>query len=531
MDLKTGSGSHSLTLAALIVFFATLLSRLLGFVREMVIAHYFGASAQTDAFLIAFIVPGIVANLVSLAVVSALIPVFTEYYIKHGEAEAWKMTSTIINLLFFLLILGTFFTALAAPFIVSFLGPGLSEATRELAESLIRFMSPAVLFMGLGGLTTALLNAYKNFFPPAFAGLFLNIGIITFPVLFAKSYGALSLALGVVVGSFLQLLGQIPSLAKKFSYYKLSIDLKHSGVRQFFLLMLPFFVGTALWQINLVVDRVLASSLEEGSIAALNFGARVMDLPIGLFGISLVTALYPTLSQQVVEERLDQLRRTLSEALRILWFLLIPSSIGLIVLSEPIMRLLFERGAFDARATHMTSIALTYYSIGIFAHGANFILTRVFFSMKDFNTPVKLGAISVAINIILNLILIRYLAHGGLALATSIAAIVNFLLLTYALRKKLGSIDESRILQSGIKILFASLIMGLVCFLGLKGFQSLMGENIGLRYQALQVGGLIFLGFFTYILLAFLLRMEELKRFIWLIHKVKEKILGSRHNL
>ncbi len=528
MALKTGNSSQSLTFAALILFLATLFSRLLGFMREMVIAHYFGASAQTDAFLVAFIVPGIIANLVSLAVVAALIPVFTEYHIKHGEEEAWKMTSTIINLLLFALILGSLFTALAAPFIISLIGPGLSKATRELAESLVRVMSPAILFMGLAGLTTALLNAYKHFFSPAFAGLFLNIGIITCALLFAKSYGTLSLALGVVIGALLQLLGQIPSLAKKFSYYRLSIDLKHSGVKQFFFLMTPFFIGTAIWQLNLVVDRILASSLEEGSIAALNFGARVMDVPLGLFGMTLVTALYPTLSQQVVEERLDQLRRTLSEALRILWFLLIPSSVGLIVLSEPIIRFLFERGAFNVRATHMTSIALIYYSIGIFAHGANFILTRVFFSMKDFNTPVKLGAISVAVNIILNLILIRYLAHGGLALATSIAAFVNFLLLTYALRKKLGSIDGSRIFRSGIKILFASLIMGLVCLLGLKDFQSLMEVNMNLRYKIIQVGSLIFLGSFTYLLLAFLLRMEELKRFIGLVYKLIEKFLGGR---
>ena len=501
-----------------------MLSRVLGFVREMVIAHMFGATAETDAFLIAFIVPDAFAKIVGFAIIFAFIPVFTEYRLKQGEKDAWRIASTLINVIFGVLIAGAIFTLLAAPVIVRLLGPGLAEETRKMAIHLARVMSPAIVFMGLIGLSTAILNSYKHFTFPAFAGLLYNVGIIGGALLLAGRLGITGLAVGVGIGALGHLLVQSIILVKKRGYYTPSLHLNHPGVKRIAWLLLPFLVSSAAGQLNLIVDRILASGLVEGSIAALNFGVRVMQLPLGIIGVAITTAVFPTLSHQAAEGKLDQLRKTFSEGLRMLWFIIVPASVGLIVLREPIIRLLFERGAFDPIATSMTAIALLFYSLGLFAHAGNAVLTRTYFSMQDMKMPMKLGVMAIALNIALNLILVRYLAHGGLALASSIAASINFLLLAYYLRKKLGFLDGLRIIRSLVKIIFASLVMGVVCWSILDLSRSLFADVMPLAQQFLQIGGLVLVGALTYFVVAVLLRAAEIDRILRLRHLFRREV-------
>ena len=504
--------SQTVTQATLILIIGTLLSRVLGFVREMVIARYFGATAETDAFLIAFLIPGVFAGLVASAITVAFIPVFTEYRLKQGEEDAWRIASTLINLIVVILVTGAIFILLAAPVIVRLLGPGLAEETRKMAIYLARVMSPAIIFMGLIGLSTAILNSYKHFTFPAFAGLFYNMGIIGGILLLSGRLGITGLAIGVVIGGLGHLLIQSVILVKKKGYYTLSLHLNHPGVKKIAWLLLPFLIGSAAGQLNLMVDRILASGLAEGSIAALNFGVRVMQLPLGIFGVAIGVAVYPTLSQQAAEGRLDQLRKTFSEGIRMLWFIVVPAAVGLIVLREPIIRLLFERGVFDAVATGMTASALLFYSLGLFAHVGNIMVIRTYFSLQDTKTPIKLGVLTVFLNIILNLILVRYMALSGLALASSLATTIGFLLLAYFLRKKLKHLDGGRIVRSSAKIIFASLVMGVVCWLTLDLSRPFFAEVMPLAQQLLQVGGLVLMGALTYLVIAVLLRAEELGR-------------------
>jgi putative peptidoglycan lipid II flippase len=492
--------SQTVAQATIVLILCSILSRVLGFVREMVIADMFGATAETDAFLVAFIIPGILASLVGGAITGAFIPVFTEYRLKQGEEDAW------------ILGLGVVFTFLAAPIIVQLLSPGFDPETQAIAVHLSRVMSPAVLFVGLISLSTAILNSYKHFVFPAIAGLFYNVGIIGTALLLAGGYGITSLAVGVIIGGFGQLVAQSAILVRKRGYYTLELRFDHPGVKRIAWLLFPFLVGSAAGQLNMVIDRILASGLVEGSIAALNFGFRVMGLPLGIFGAAIAAAVYPTLSQQAAEGSVDQLRRTFSEGLRMLGLVLIPATAGLTVLREPIIRLLFERGVFDSIATDMTATALLFYALGLFAHGGNAMLIRAYFALQDVRTPIALGVAAVALNVLLNLILIRFLAHGGLALASSIAAVVNFLLLSHCLRKKLGSFDGRRIARSLAKMAFGSLVMGSVCWVGLNLSERLLPDTSLLKYQILQMAGLILIGLLAYLAIALLLRMEEMSR-------------------
>lgn len=497
--------------AAFLLVAGAILSRIFGLLREIVIAYQFGATAQTDAFLVASIIPMAISGIVVGAVAVAFIPVFTEYRLQKGEGEAWTIASTVINLTTLALVAATGLFILAAPFLVPLLGPGLSPETKALAVDLSMLLAPVLIFTGLVGLIAAILNAYRHFTYPAFAGLLYNFGMIGGALLLGRLMGISGLVLGAVVGAAAHLLALIIPLAGQNGYRLTLAGLSHPGVKKIGLLVLPFMVGAAAGQINLLVDRILASGLAEGSISALNFAVRVMQLPLGIFAGAAATAVYPFLAEQAAGQHTDNMRRTFSEGLRLLWFVVFPLSVGLMVLSEPIVRLLFERGAFDALATSMTATALLYYSLGIFAHAALFLLVKVYFALQDTLTPVKLGLWAVALNIVLNLILVRYLGHGGLALATSIAAIVNCLLLANYLRSKLGHLDGRRILRAAAKSATAAVIMGLVVAAAHSYTAPLLDPAL-LSHRLLQVGGLITLGGLVYFGTAALLKTEELTR-------------------
>jgi len=503
--------------AALLIIAGTVLSRIFGFIRETAIAYQFGATAQTDAYLVASVIPMALSGLVAGAVAVAFIPVFTEYRLKAGEGEAWTMASTVINLTALLLVAGTAIYLLAAPFLVPLLGPGLASETQALAVHLSRLLAPTIIFIGLVGLATAVLNAYRHFTYPAFAVLLYNCGMIGGALLLGRLMGISGLVLGAVAGAAAYLFALSVPLAGKKNYYRPTLeDLSHPGVKKVGLLVLPFIVGSAAAQLNLLVDRILASGLVEGSISALNFAIRVMQLPLGIFAGAAATAAYPFLAEQAAGEKADDLRRTFSEGLRMLWFIVFPLSMGLMVLGQPIIRLLFEWGAFNATATEMTAVALLCYSVGIFAHAANALLVRVYYSRQDMRTPVKLGLLAVGLNIALNLILVRRLAHGGLALASSVAATANCFLLAYCLRRRLGHLDGRRILRSAAKFAGGSLVMGIAVAAGYSYSASLFDAAL-LTHRLLQVGGLIILGGAVYLGTCALLRTEELARVIrWL---------------
>jgi len=498
--------------AAVLIVAGTVLSRIFGFIREAAIAYQFGATAHTDAYLIASVIPMALSALAARAVAVAFIPVFTEHRLEAGEGEAWTIASGVISITALFLVAGTALYLLAAPVLVPLVGPGLASETKAVAVQLSRLLAPVILFTGLVGLAAAVLNAYRHFIYPAFAGLLYNCGMIGGALLLGSFMGIRGLVAGAVAGAAAHLFALCVPLASKKDYYRPTLEgLSHPGVKEVGLLVLPFIVGSAAAELNLLVDRILASGLMEGSISALNFAIRVMQLPLGIFAQAAAVAAYPFLAEQAAAEKVDDLRRTFSEGLRMLWFVVFPLSVGLVVLSEPIIRLLFERGAFDAAATKMTAVALLYYSPSILAYAANVLLVRVYFALQDTATPVKVGLLAVGLNIVLNLILVRYLAHGGLALASSIAATVNCLFLAYYLRRRFGHLDGRRILCSAARFASASILMGVAVAAGYNYSAALFDVAL-FTHRLLQVSGLIALGGVIYLGTTALLRTEELAR-------------------
>ena len=506
--------------ATAVLTVGTLLTRALGFVREMAIAHQFGATAATDAYLVAFVIPGLFASVGISAITAAFIPVFTEYHLKHGEEEAWRITNVLITLSVGVLSLSAVFTFLLAPILIPVLGPGLDQQSTESAVRLARIMSPAIVFIGLIGLSTSILNAYKHFTLPAFSGALFNIGIITSTLVLGSRLGIAGVAIGVVAGTLAHLLVQSTLLMNKRHFYTPSFEVSHPGVKQMAWLLVPFLIGPLAGQLNVIVDRILASSLAEGSIAALGFASRMMDLPLGVFAASIAAAFYPTLAEQHALGDLDQLRKTFSEGIRMLWFIVVPISIGLIILREPLTRLLLERGAFDTKATGLTATALLFYAIGLFARAGNIMLIRLYWARKDVFTPVKFSVLTVGLNIALSIVLMRSLLHGGLALASSIAAGINLVLLGSFLRKRLRHIDGRRIAKSIAKIVLASSAMGGVCWQALHLSEHLFTNLGSLSQQFLQLIGVMVVGCLTYFGMALLLRMEQLSRVKLLLRSV-----------
>ncbi|HUU49797.1 MAG TPA: murein biosynthesis integral membrane protein MurJ [Nitrospinota bacterium] len=498
--------------AAGVVSAATLLSRILGFIRDMVIANVFGAAMITDAFFVAFRIPNLLRRLLGEGTLTAaFIPVFTEYRETGKKDEAWDLTNSLITILILLLISITFLGVIFAPIIVRLIAPGFYNSMDKytLTVGLTRIMFPYIFFIGLTVMAMGILNSLKHFATPSLAPSILNISMILTALYLSPytKYPIFALAYGVILGGIGQLIFQIPILLKKGLKYRIKFDWTHPGVKKVGGLMLPSVLGLAVAEINIFVDTLLASLLKEGSVSFLYYGNRLVQFPLGLFGVAMGIAILPMLSITSAKDDIRELKDTLSFALRLVFFVTIPATIGLVILRVPIINVLFQRGEFLASDTYFTAIALLYYSIGLCAFAGVKIVVPAFYSLKDAKTPVKIGIYAMLANIILNLILMVPLKHGGLALATSLSSMLNLGLLVFILRKRLGPLGMKKIINSIIKLSFATVIMGII-------LASL--THIFFRIDSYFFERLLFLIFsisiamIAYFLISYLLRSEEL---------------------
>ncbi|MBW1708510.1 MAG: murein biosynthesis integral membrane protein MurJ [Deltaproteobacteria bacterium] len=460
---------EKVTRAASIVSTATLLSRLLGFIRDMVVAYFFGAGLFADAFFVAFRIPNLLRRLVAEgALTVSFIPIFTDYLTNRTREEAFALARTTLTLLSLVLVALSILGILFAPWIVRIFAPGFTAIPDKFALTVLltRILFPYIFFIGLVALAMGLLNALGRFAAPALAPVLLNVGMIA-SVLLLKDYfdpPILALAVGVLIGGLLQVLLQIPYLTREGSLLGFSFDFKHPGLRRIGLLMLPAAFGAAVYQFSVFISTLLASFLPQGSVSALYYADRLVQFPLGVFAIALGSAVLPSLSRQAAADDIKGLIDTLSYALRLVFFISLPAMVGLIVLAEPIIQLLFQRGHFDAAATHNTGTALVAYAVGLWAFSGVQILTRVFYSLKDTKTPVKIAIISLLFNIGLAILLMKPLKHVGLALATSCSSMLNLTILALVLRQKLGRMQGRVIVKSLLINLAAALVMGLPVF-------------------------------------------------------------------
>ena len=493
---------------------AFIASRLLGLLRELVISYQFGTSRSLDAYQAAFRVPDLIFQIVAAgAMGAAFIPPFTAYLARRHEHDAWRMASTVITVTFLVMAICSALAAVFAPQIVPLIAPGFDAPARELTVTLMRIMLIQAVVASISGLVTAILNSYKDFLLPALAPVVYNATIIVAALTLAgrPELGVKGLAIGVALGSLFHLLIQVPGLAYRKVKLRPRIDLSQDGAREVFRLMLPRIAGLGAIQINFLANTIIASRLIVGSIAALNYAFQLLMLPWGIFANAISTAIFPSLAEEAALDRQEQIAHMLSGALRIIMYLTIPAAVGLFVLADPLVRLLFQRGQFTALSTAMTASALRFYCPGLVAIAATEIVTRGFYSLHDTRSPVVVGVLTVTLNILLSIVLSGFMSFSGLALAYSIANSVEAVVLLSIIRDRVGGVDEGRLLRSLGRVVVAAAIMGEGLALGAYALGDiLVTGSFMVRLFLLSV--LVLAGAALYILLTIWLGSEEVTR-------------------
>lgn len=477
MSSGTRPAPRSLIATVGSISFATSLSRILGLLRDQVQAYYFGAGAVSDAYLAAFRVPNLLRDLFAEGALSAaFVPTFVRARLDGDAASAWRLANRVFGALLVILGLLTTLILVFAPQILGVYVSGFDDAKMDLAVRMTRIVSPFLLFVAFAAVAMGMLNSCGRFFLPALAPVAFNVaailGVLTLVPMF-RVLGVepgLALAWGAIAGGFLQFAVQMPALRREGFVLRPEVALGDPGLRRIGTLMLPATFGLAATQLNILVDTHLAASLGDGAISFLTYAFRLIQLPIGLFGVAIATANLARVSQHAARGDLYAIRTNLAAALRVAAVLTLPATAGLLALREPIVRVLFEWGGeFDARDTTMTAGAVLCYALGLFAYAVTKIQVPTFYALGDTRRPVAASAVAVAVKIAASLILLRVLprfgaaAFLGLALSTSLASWVNFAQLAWAIRRRLGPFTGLGVWTTGLKMAAISALMAASC--------------------------------------------------------------------
>ncbi len=524
-EASSPCAKKELVRSAGIVGLMTLLSRVLGMIRDIVSAKQFGTTWQWDAFIYAFALPNFLRRLVGEgALSSAFIPVYSETSQRQGKSEANRFANVVFTLLGGALAL--FLLAVEGVLHLLLQNPALSERLR-LVVDLLRYFFPYLWFISLTALTMGILNCHRDFFTPSLSPVILDLFWIAGVLWVAPLFGKMpqdqlhGLAWVILLSGAVQLGVQIPPLYRLGFRLHWVWETADQGLKKTTHLLLPSIFSFAIVQINLLVDMTLGLTIGPGANSALWYGTRLMQFPLGVFAIAIGTALLPMISHYAAKKEMEMAKKTLSFALRCVFLIILPCAVGLMVLSVPIVQILFERGEFDQVSTARTAAVLFCYSIGLFAYSGQKILTAGFYAVQDTRTPVKLGIVALVSNIIFNLILMRYFAEAGLALATSISGILQFILLIAFYHRKVSPFPFREMAESFVRILLASLAMGGVAFF-LHGTLSTRFPGAGLTPQLLQVFGSIGLSVLAYFFFCLIFRVKEMKEALdWVLKNKK----------
>ena len=458
---------RSIAGAAGLIGLATFSSRILGFIRDIILARLLGASASADAFFVAYRVPNLLRELLAEgSMSSAFIPVFTEYHTLQSKKETWELASAAFTTLLSIVTLITLIGVVVAPTIVWLLAPGFHDDPTQLDMTtvLTQVMFPYLIFISLAALTMGILNSLRAFAAPALAPVFFNICVIMAALLLAPilEEPVIGVAIGVVIGGLAQFVIQLPGVRKRGFLFQWRFEPGHPGVRRMGLLIIPSLLGMSVTQINITVNTILASYFDGGP-TYLFYGMRLIQFPLGIFGVALATAILPTLSAQAAKGAMEELRETVGFGLRMIAFIILPAMAGLILLRVPLVHLFFEHGAFSSADTVGTAKALLGYAVGLWAFAGIRIIVAAFYSMQDTKTPAIAAVAAMFMNILLALTLMGPLQHEGLALATALSAMLNITILVAVLTHRVHGIDWWQIGQSLGRVLIATIPVTLVC--------------------------------------------------------------------
>ena len=494
----------------------TILSRILGYIRDSRIAYLLGTGDLADAFMLAFRIPNLLRRLVGEgAVNAAVVPVFTGYLTEERKEEAWQFINILFTVATVVMTGVTIVGILLSPLIVRLYASGFASTPgkAEITTLLTRIMFPYIALVSVSALSYGVLNSLRRFAAPAFAPVMLNLTIIAFSFLGGSAFSnhAVALAVGVVVGGILQIAIQIRPLMRSGWRFRPAWDLAHPGLRQVGRMLVPLMFGVGILQINVFVGLQFASRMAEGSVASLTLADRVMELVLGGYTLALSTAILPLLARQAAQRRLDEMRETLNLASRMVLFITIPATIGLVLLRYEIIEVLFQHGEFDARSTALTAHPLMFYAMGLAMISMVKIIVPAFYALKDTRTPVQIGFVSMLLNLGLNFVLIGPFQNGGPALATSLAAVFDSTCLMVIFYRRHGSIGLTDVARSLGKFLVAGAVMAVVTMAAMQvpGFYA---GHLGQRVLALGVTIIVAAG--TYFGAAYLLRTRELSE-VW----------------
>jgi putative peptidoglycan lipid II flippase len=543
---KPQTKQTSVARSAGIVSIAVMFSRVLGLGREMVFAHYFGAGFLYDAYQAAFTIPNVLRDLFAEGALSAaFVKVFTDYQINKSEQEAWRLASLVLNALAVIMSIITILGILLAPYLVPIITQGFSPEKIYLTVLMTQIMFPFILLVALAAVAMGVLNTKGNFGVPASASTVFNIVSIFVGLAFAfwlsggnweasqdkytvpsvsAQWAILGMAIGTLIGGAAQFLMQLPSLFRVGFRFSPVISFKDEGVKKIMRLMAPAILGTSAVQINVLINLMLVSEIEGGR-SWLSYAFRLMQFPIGVFGVAVGTASIPVLSRMASEGKFGEFRQTLSSSITLVFLMTLPSACGLVILGEPIIRLLYSHGgAFKETDVPMTAYALAGYAIGLTGYAAIKVLSPAFYALNDAKTPMIIAVCSIAVNAAVSYFFLQILSdygvspetpngfgHIGVALATSSVALVNFFALAFIMRKRLSGIDGKEIFSAFVKIAVASAVMSVVCYFTYQfllqrlGFDTFISKVIE-AFVPIALGGIVF------VIMAKSLRISEINK-------------------
>ena len=516
------SERKNITRAAGVLGAATMLSRVMGMLRDMVVARLFGAGLYTDAFIAAYQIPNMLRRFFAEgALTSAFVPTFSEWYTKKGEEETRALANVCFTALTLVMAAITVAGVIFSPQIVSLMFPGFAASPEKLSVTILlnRLMFPYIFFVSLVALCMGILNTVRHFFTPAISTVFLNISVILCALLLHDRFQVpiVSLAVGVLIGGVLQIALQLPVLYKKGFPIRPNFNFGHPALKRITLLMGPSIFGVGVYYLNITVGSILASLLAEGSVSYLYYAQRLFEFPQGIFTASIAQAVLPSMSRQAAAGDMDALKESLSYGVRITLFVTIPAMVGLVFCATPIFSLLFMVGAFDYSKAVNCGTALVYYSLGLTFVALVRVLVPAFYALKDTRTPVLTALIAFLLNLLCSLALMGPLQHGGLALASSLSALGNMLLLLWFLRRKVGPFGGRAIAVSGAKAVLASLPMAAAVFWIMRLIDwSQMGGRL---LKGGVLGGAVLAGIAIFLISARLLACQEAADLVGLIRK------------
>jgi len=523
------SGERHLIKAAAVVSAMILLGRILGLIRDIVSAERFGTGWQWDAFIYAFMIPNLFRRVVGEGgLTSAFIPVYNDIRTKQGIPEAFRFA----NITLCILATGLLIFVLAVQGGVTLLlNAGTYNPTITLMLQLLQVLFPYLWFLSLYALGMGILNSHGRFFAGSLSSVILD-GVWIAAVLWVPAWAGTDivarlrwLAYAILFGGFLHIAAEYPSLHQIGFRIRWIWNTAHEGLRRVWKLLIPVVLGFAVVQINITVDSTIGLLIGPGANSSLWYGNRLMQFPLGIFALAMGTALLPMMSRQIAEGRKEAAKRSLSFALRSIFFIIIPSSVGLIAFRTEIMKFLFERGEFDAVSTARSAAVLLGYTIGLFAYSGQKIMATGFYAAHDSKTPMKTAVISLVVNITFNLILMVPFREAGLALATSISGIIQFLQLVYYYPKKVGEFPAREVLLSFLRILVAGLLMGVVCRVSLGVFRHFY-PGTGTFAQGIQLFGSMGVAAVSYFVFCFFGRVPEMHEAVdWMRRRKKKSAL------